>query len=249
MRLRQLTLLLICLFSTLGVAATEPESILLEADRPIELGSQTLVLMDDSGRLSPFEVLSDDNRHRWHQTTTGELKHNYRFGVVWVRFHLDASRSIYKEWDLVIANPSLSYIDLYQLFDTSGPRLVHRTGAKRPFDSRAKDHRYFVLPLEVYGPTTFLMRIDATSNSHLPMTLHPGESFWSSVQLEDFGNWLFYGVILSMVTYNLFLFVTVRDSSYLGMSCLSVFLVPFSFRSMAICSSTFGGMARVTTPG
>lgn len=208
-------LLLASLLSTWVLAAGDFESILLQSDQSIEIGDQVIILTDSSGQLSPFEVLSEDYQDQWHQTTNAELKHNYRFGVIWVLFHLDASRSIYKEWDLVISNPSLKYIDLYQLFDSSGPRLVHRTGAMRPFDSRAKDHRYFVLPLEVYGPTTFLMRIDASSNSNLLLTLHPGETFWSSVQLEDFGNWLFYGVILAMVTYNLFLFVTIRDSSYL----------------------------------
>ncbi|MFG1495760.1 7TM diverse intracellular signaling domain-containing protein [Saccharospirillum sp. HFRX-1] len=210
-----LLLLLAVLLPSWLHAADGLESILLESDQSIDLGTEVIVLADDSGQLSPFDVLSDAYDEQWRTTTSRELQHNYRFGVVWVLFRLDASRSIYKEWDLVIANPSLKYIDLYQLFDTSGPRLVHRTGAMRPFDSRAKDHRYFVLPLEVYGPTTFLMRIDATSNSHLAMTLHPGETFWSTVQLEDFGNWLFYGVILAMVTYNLFLFLTVRDSSYL----------------------------------
>ncbi|PTY37586.1 hypothetical protein BGP77_13905 [Saccharospirillum sp. MSK14-1] len=215
MRIWQLRLLFLSLFSTSIYAAIDFESIALESDQSMELGDQVLVLTDDSGQLSPFEVLSDAFDSQWEETTNGQLKHNYRFGVIWILFRLDASRSIHKEWDLVIANPSLKYIDLYQLFDNSGPRLVQRTGAMRPFDSRAKDHRYFVLPLEVYGPTTFLMRIDATSNSNLVMELHPGETFWSNIQLEDFANWLFYGVILAMVTYNLFLFMTVRDSSYL----------------------------------
>jgi len=215
MTFRQTALLLLAVLFSTWVLADDLESILLESDRSIEIDDQVIVLADDSGQLSPFDVLSDAYLQQWHRSTSGELKYNGRFDVVWVLFKLDASRSIYKEWDLVLSNPSLKYIDLYQLFDTSGPRLVHRTGAMRPFDTRAKDHRYFVLPLEVYGPTTFLMRIEATSNSRLAMTLHPEETFWSSVQLYDFGNWLFYGVILAMVTYNLFLFLTVRDSSYL----------------------------------
>ena len=74
---------------------------------------------------------------------------------------------------------------------------------------------FFILPLEVYGPTTFLLRVDSTAYSALPMTLYPSQDFWATLQLGDIGNWLFYGVILSMVTYNLFLYLTVRDSSYL----------------------------------
>lgn len=190
--------------------------LMLEADQPVQLADQVIVLDDVSGELSPFEVLSEDYADQWRKPSHSPgLTTNYRHGVIWLMFRLDASRSIHKEWDLVIANPSLRTIDLYQRFELSGPRLVHRTGSLRPFDSRAKDHRFFVLPLEVYGPTTFLMRVSATSNSRLPMTLHPAQAFWSTVQLSDFGNWLFYGVILSMVTYNLFLFSTVRDSSYL----------------------------------
>lgn len=197
------------------VNAAEIPAIMLEDESSIKLTDQVEMLIDASGELSPFEVLSEETASQWQPARSDNLQRNYRFGVIWLRFRLDASRSIHKEWDLVLGNPSIQYIDLYQQFDASGPRLVHRTGSARPFDSRDKDYRFFVLPLEVYGPTSFLMRLDTTSNSRLPMTLYPAESFWSSVQLADIGNWLFYGVILSMVTYNLFLFLTVRDSSYL----------------------------------
>lgn len=217
MKFVRLVLSFSCLAWMSAAANSEELNVLmLEADQPLQLGTQVIALDDPSGDLSPFEVLSDAYADQWHDVSQSSgLTTNYRYGVIWLLFRLDASRSIHKEWDLVIANPSIKTIDLYQRFDLSGPRLVHRTGSLRPFDSRAKDHRFFVLPLEVYGPTTYLMRVSATSNSHLPMTLHPSQAFWSSVQLADFGNWLFYGVILSMVTYNLFLFLTVRDSSYL----------------------------------
>ncbi|WP_108126604.1 hybrid sensor histidine kinase/response regulator [Saccharospirillum mangrovi] len=215
MTLKRVALFFCGLFWLAHTNAGDLNALMLEADQPVQLSNQVMILEDPEGDLSPFEVLSDSYMSQWRAAQGSELKRNYRNGVTWVLFRLDASRSIHKEWDLVIANPSIKTIDLYQRFDLSGPRLVHRTGSLRPFESRAKDHRFFVLPLEVYGPTTFLMRVGATSNSSLPMTLYPSQAFWSSVQLSDFGNWLFYGVILSMVTYNLFLFFTVRDSSYL----------------------------------
>ena len=202
------------------VAATTVRSenidpIALEGSDPVKLADKVRILEDPEGQLSPFEVLSDGQSDRWRAAEAEALKRNYSGGVFWLLFELDASRSIHKEWDLVLANPFLHYIDLYQLFELSGPRLVHRTGSARPFSSRQEEHRFFILPLEIYGPTTYLMRVDSTAFSSLPMTLYPSQDFWATLQLGDIGNWLFYGVILSMVTYNLFLYLTVRDSSYL----------------------------------
>lgn len=205
--------LLAGLFAFNGSA--QAEQINLQNDGVHNLAPKIEIFEDPSGRRSPFEILSPDVADQWQLNDQANISRGYDNTVVWLRFTLDASRSIHKQWDLVLANPLLNYIDLYQIFEASGPRLLYRSGMGRPFDNRLEDHRFFIFPLEVYGPTTYLIRIEAQATSIIPISAYPENGFWSPLLTTDILNWLYFGVILAMATYNLFLFVTVRDASYL----------------------------------
>ena len=87
------------------VCSEDIEPIPLEASEPIKLVDKVRILDDPEGSLSPFEVLSDELSDRWREAEAEALKRNYSGGVFWLQFRLDASRSIHKEWDLVLANP------------------------------------------------------------------------------------------------------------------------------------------------
>jgi len=207
-------LIYLCLLFVLAVPLNAAQTNLYN-DGTHNIAPNIEVYEDPSGRQSPFEILSPEVADRWQLNDQESLNRGYDNTVVWLRFTLDASRSIHKQWDLVLANPLLDYIDLYQIFDESGPRLLYRSGMARPFDNRLEDHRFFIFPLEVYGSTTYLMRIEAQATSIIPVHAYPENEFWSPLLKADILNWLYFGVILAMATYNLFLFVTVRDSSYL----------------------------------
>ncbi|GGX48204.1 hybrid sensor histidine kinase/response regulator [Saccharospirillum salsuginis] len=207
-------LVYLCLLFVLAVPL-EAAQTNLQNDGVHNIAPNIEIYEDPSGRRSPFEILSPEEADQWYRNDQDALNRGYDNTVVWLRFTLDASRSIHKQWDLVLANPLLDYIDLYQIFDDSGPRLLYRSGMARPFDNRLEDHRFFIFPLEVYGSTTYLMRIEAQATSIIPVHAYPENEFWSPLLKADILNWLYFGVILAMATYNLFLFVTVRDTSYL----------------------------------
>lgn len=204
---------LLCLL-LLTTTAVQAAPIHLQNDGVHNIAPKIHIFEDDTGRRSPFEILGPEVADQWTLNDRADINRGYDSTVVWLRFTLDASRSIHKQWDLVLANPLLDYIDLYQIFDQSGPRLLYRSGMARPFDNRLEDHRFFIFPLEVYGPTTYLMRIEAQATSIIPIHAYPENEFWSPLLTADILNWLYFGVILAMATYNLFLFVTVRDTSY-----------------------------------
>ncbi|WP_028670328.1 hybrid sensor histidine kinase/response regulator [Saccharospirillum impatiens] len=207
------------LFGLLAMSAprAEPVAPLVELTQSdVEnLGPQVLLLADESGRLSPFDILQPEYANKWTEHRANSISRGYDDTPFWVQFRLDASQSIHKEWHLVLSNPLLDYVDVYQVFGNSGPRLIYRSGLQRPNQSRIEDHRYFIIPVEVYGPTTYLMRIETSPAALVPLHAYPSDDFWSPLLKADIGNWLFYGVLLAMVLYNGFLFTTVRDVSYL----------------------------------
>ena len=211
-----LRLVINCLiaFSLVGIVAAAETAELID-DHPVRLAHYVEVLEDATGQLSPFDIQLPELADRWVKNESSRVNRGYSGSVIWLRFQLDAAQSIHKEWDLVFANPLLEYLDLYQIFDASGPRLIYRGGMSRPFNSRSQNHRYFIVPVSVYQPTTYLLRLESSPLTPSTITAYPSNQFWTPLQQADIVNWLFYGVILAMVFYNLFLFSTVRDFSYL----------------------------------
>lgn len=215
-RIRQIGQSIILLISlTLLSIGSQASLVSLQQGGAQNIAPHIEVFEDKSGRRSPFEILAPDLADKWVANNASVLNRGYDDTVIWLRFTLDAAGSIHKKWDLVLANPLLDYVDLYQIFEDSGPRLLYRSGMARPFRNRFEDHRFFIFPLEVYGPTTYLMRIETSPTSIVPIQVYPENEFWSPLLKGDILNWLYFGVLLAMATYNLFLFVTVRDTSYL----------------------------------
>jgi len=196
-----------------------PDLLVLGNEPITQIGSYLEILKDPNNELSPFEIVLPEWTNAWEAVDQSVLNLGYEDDAYWLRMDIDASASIYKQWDLVISTPLLDYVDVYQVFPESGPRLIYRSGMKRAFNNRNEDHRYFIVPLEIYNdpqnPAGFLLRVQTKSTFYVPMKLYPTNEFWAPLQKADVLNWMFFGIILAMALYNLFLYSSVRDVSYL----------------------------------
>jgi signal transduction histidine kinase/CheY-like chemotaxis protein len=173
-------------------------------------------ILDPSDELTPFEIMLPESKAYWQQADQNILNFGRVNGAIWIKFRINAQASIHKQWELIVHSAMLDYIDVYQMFADAGPRVIYRSGMARPFNNRSEEHRYFIVPLDVYeNPETFLLRIETNGASYIPMSLYPKSEFWAPLQLEDVFNWLFFGIILAMALYNLFLFWVIKDISYL----------------------------------
>lgn len=196
-----------------------PDVIVLNNDPFIDVGPFLEKLPDPNNEYSPFEIVLPEWSNRWQPVDQTVLNLGYADSAYWLRLNIDASASVYKQWDMVVSTSMLDYIDIYQVFSDSGPRLIYRSGMNRAFSNRQEDHRFFIVPLEIYNqpsePASFLIRVETNGTFYVPINLYPANKFWAPLQKIDVVNWMFYGVILAMALYNLFLFSTVRDISYL----------------------------------
>ncbi len=181
-----------------------------------QLAQHFEILRDHVDEYSPFEILLPDLEVSWSPVDGGVLNLGYIEEPFWLKLKLNAQASIYKRWDLVVSSTLVDYIDVYQVFPDSGPRIIYRSGMSRPFKNRTEEHRYFIVPLDIFeNPETLLIRIETTGASYIPMQLYPENQFWATLQIEDSINWVFYGIILAMALYNLFVYFAIKDRSYL----------------------------------
>ncbi|MBF0474327.1 MAG: hypothetical protein HQK59_00630 [Deltaproteobacteria bacterium] len=137
----------------------------------------------------------------------------------WIRISLIYS-PVYnraeREWLLEIGYPLLHHVDLYQP-NSSGRLEVRRAGAIFPFSHREVSHRNFIFRLKMAPgqPQTIYLHIRSESSVQIPLNLWSPVALAEEVATAQFGFGIYYGIMLVMLLYNLFLFLSIRDITYL----------------------------------
>lgn len=117
---------------------------------------------------------------------------------------------------LEISYPVLDHVEVYVVSDGKvRDQLV--VGDKQPFYARPVRHRNFVVPLDVppEQTTRVYLRAQTTSSLQLPMTLWRQEAFYAAEQTNMLFEGAYYGIVLVMILYNLFVFLAVGERSFL----------------------------------
>lgn len=133
----------------------------------------------------------------------------------WFRFELN-NQSEQKQWLLELAFPLVYYIQMYSE-DESGVMKLQEAGTIFQFEQREIHHRNFVfnIDIEPHERKTFYLLLHGAGDLHPPMKLWNIDSFIEKTQAEFSLLGLFYGMVLVMILYNLFLYFSLRLRSYL----------------------------------
>lgn len=174
------------------------------------------LLVDPTGHLTIDEVSSPafDAQFTPSQADTPNL--GSTSAAIWARFQVRNEADPTTAWRLAVAEARLRYVDLY-LPAPDGTGWGHQqAGQARPFTVRDVPYRYsvFKLSLPPAQSETIYLRVQS-GTPLLPLTLWSLEAFTYQAQAELLVFGLFYGVMLVMLSYNLFLFASLRDRSYL----------------------------------
>lgn len=213
--MRYLLIILAALLPMLAQAIEFDEHV-----RSLPLGRAIQVFEDVKGDATIQSVSAPASRDAFRPIENETFNAGYSKSAFWIKGDLSYRPSLDAkpmDWVLELAYPPLDRVDLY-LPDASGqPQLAWQTGDMLPFSSRQIRHANYVFELDLPpGKTvTFYMRVSSKGSVQAPLNL------WSShaliedqpVQLHVMG--LIYGVLLGMLVYNLFIYRSVRDKSYL----------------------------------
>lgn len=143
------------------------------------------------------------------------------FGITnfayWVRIPVSNLSKNIRNWYLEISHPVLDHTDFY--FPSANGYSVKLSGDKLPFGEREINHRNFIFELPFHSgdaeEVVFYLRVESESTISLPMEILSEKAFANRNATEQFVFGLYYGLIFVMALYNLFIFFTVRDLSYL----------------------------------
>lgn len=155
--------------------------------------------------------------------------------IYWIKIEVEnATESREKFW-LEIAYPPLDNITLFEPSDEGYRTRV--TGDTLPFHSREVYHRNYIFPILISpGISTFYLRAQTESSMQIPLHLWTEQGLLRKINIEQFVFGIFYGLMLVMLVYNLFVYASVRDSSYLY---YILYIASFSFFQMSLNGLAF----------
>lgn len=175
------------------------------------------VLEDPTQKLVLKDVQRADQDGQFSATPSN--KESLNFGLThsayWLKFTLKNSEGHAKDRLLEIAFPHIDHIDFYAP-DAQSHYFPIKTGASLPFAQRPFTNRHFVFPLTALAAEkTYYIRVASSSSMDLPMTLWSPSAFHHHSKSAYIGQALYFGMVLALGLYNLLLYFSLKDRSYL----------------------------------
>lgn len=148
---------------------------------------------------------------RWHSPNLGFAGNAY-----WMRLNIEAGELTPGFWRLWIHNSLLSDVRWY-LYENEVLIQQQQDGLWRRLDERANGFRYpaFLFTVKPGSEYSIYLRVKSETALQVPAELISEDEFIAAKSGDDLALGLFVGVLLAMMIYNLVLYVTLRELSFL----------------------------------
>jgi signal transduction histidine kinase len=201
-------IILFILLITGCLPATSQQQIHLTDGGKIDVNGQLSYLRDTSRALT-----FDDVRTMSFQPPSSKYSPNIGFDRSAHWFKLDiTNESQATEWLLEVAYSPLDRIDIY--VSGSEDTLIHKvSGDHFPIADRDLPHRHPIFSFNILSgeSKSIFVRVHTISSVQVPLTFWHRDAFLRTSYKIQLMNGLFYGAMLLMIMYQLFLFLSVKD--------------------------------------
>jgi diguanylate cyclase (GGDEF)-like protein len=209
-------LLLGLLVGGLGNAFAGQVLNLVDGTENYPLGLHLSYFEDKEGRMSLQEVLEQETLQAFTPSKKAVPSFSFTKSSLWFRLDLHNQDSQVQRWLLECLYPPLDSINVY-VVDANNNVVIYRGGDKLPFYKRAIKHRnvMFNIPLAIGDSVRIYIRVRTDGSLQVPLALRSPRAILAKDHEEQFALGLFYGVLVAMLLYNLLIFMSIRDISYL----------------------------------
>ncbi|MDX1961318.1 MAG: 7TM diverse intracellular signaling domain-containing protein [Leptospiraceae bacterium] len=165
--------------------------------------------------------------------------HNYGFdkSVFWIKIHIQSQ--ITDSYILEVAFPILYDVRFY--YQSNNEWKEEFSGTSYPFNKRALNARNpnFKLNLQKDKDEIIYLRVESGDSIQFPIFLFTKEGFSLKERNESFWFGIFFGILIVMFFYNLFIYFSVRDKSYLYYILYLFFIGLFCFSQLGLAFQYF----------
>lgn len=161
-------------------------------------------------QLTPAEAAAAD---KWQPLNTSSPNFGYTRDTVWFRFDVPENRRA----DLLeVAYSQLDHITFY-LMENGKLNDTVVTGDRYPFTQRPILNRHFLFPFspDARENREILLEIRTGGTLQAPMSLWNSQAFFEHASVEEQLHAVYYGILISVIFFNLFVFLALREPVYL----------------------------------
>lgn len=173
-------------------------------------------LEDKEGTWTISDIERPEMAEKFIQYGKEVVNFGFATSTYWLKFTVKNTHPEVTSWILEIGYP---HLDTFSLFfpDGKGGYREKRSGDLIPFTEREINHRLFLFKLQIPtgGSQEIFMKVKTESSLQVPITIWEPIHYSENVYREELGYGIYYGIMIVMVFYNLFLFLSIRDRATL----------------------------------
>lgn len=154
---------------------------------------------------------------RWQSLEGESPNFGYIRDTVWLRLRSSALSAIPgRRQVLEIRYPQLDHITFY-LLENGVVRQRILTGDHFPFHQRPIQHRNFLFAYDIEPKAEYqiLLRVRSQGAMQIPVRLWDPATFFEAASVEDQMHAIYYGILIMVIFFNLFIFLALRERMYL----------------------------------
>jgi hypothetical protein len=186
------------------------------------------ILKDSDHKLTIKSILSPENDTLFKSLRTTFPENEDPGASYWIRFKLRNQRPDIN-WLLECYNIQVNQLEFYTV-NEDGSYIIQKTGADHHFDDRTFNHINFEFLLSNLDQRekTYYVRFILKSGDKMRFLIRSYSRFTNYAFNEYYLLGTFYGMIIIIALYNLFLYPRLKDSAYLYYGIYAVFVGLFS---------------------
>ncbi|MFZ1663905.1 MAG: 7TM diverse intracellular signaling domain-containing protein [Flavobacteriales bacterium] len=185
------------------------------------LGKFVQILEDSSAQMGVDQVIAsgDFQRSNAFVPNLGISSSAY-----WVRVCIKNDTK-YDHLILDLEHAEIEVVDLY-LLKAGKATLIGATGQSRPSSTRgiAQPEFAFNLPIEIGDSATALFRLASSKQLQVPLKVYSALNFVPVTSVRDLRIGMYIGIMLALALYNIFIFLSIRDRTYVVYVVYIVFI-------------------------
>ena len=178
----------------------------------IRIGNNLEILEDPNGSFSPDSLFNAEG----FQKSESEVPNlGITSSTFWIRFSIK-NESPNNELLLELAYPIMDQVTFHSKNENGEIESI-RYGQDMRYDVRKYDHQNYIfdLNLEPEETKTYLISIKTGEQILVPLNVGTRQRIFEHNLGRDLISGLYFGIILVMAFYNLFIFLSTRDNSYM----------------------------------
>jgi len=198
---------------------------LVAKDKPIKIVDHNIFCnpalnssyyIDKENSLKIHDIIQPEYQHKFIDNTSEILNFGMVSSTIWIKFSIQSLLDVSPY--LEIDNPALDTIEYY-LYNSKGILVHHHaTGNYVNIEDRSLNISDLIIDMKLGNDEVYTCYLKANSKSSsilMPMRIAPMKKYYEVIYTKSTLQGLYFGFILFLFIYNVFLFFSLKDSSYI----------------------------------